>query len=239
MKIVVADTPKEVCTKLADSISAICNQLLQKQEFVTLCLSGGSTPKQLFHLLASEYQNKIDWKKMHIFWGDERCVAGTDERNNAKMARDALLNKLDVPLTQIHKIRTDIHPSQSAKEYQEVLKTYFDRKRKSFDLVLLGLGEDGHTLSIFPDSLPGIDQGNWVNVAYNKNDDLQRITLMPKLVNKSAYIIFLVTGTKKSRIVNEVITHSGGNKFPANLIRPANGELLWYLDLAAAGDLQK
>ena len=239
MTIVVADSSTEICRKLAEAIAGIAKELLKKQEFVTLCLSGGSTPKTLYEFLAKKFQDKIDWKQVHIFWGDERWVPASDDRNNAKMATESLLSKVAIPRAQIHRIRTDVSPSLSAKEYQEILKTYFEDQKKSFDIVLLGLGKDGHTLSIFPDSLKRIDEQKSVDVVYNTHDNLQRITLLPNIVNRAANIIFLVTGSAKSEIVDQVIRGDDSNVYPANLILPDHGNLMWYLDSQAAKHVQK
>ncbi len=129
----------------------LINTTLQNQEFFTLAFSGGETPKILYKKLASEaYKEKINWKRVHIFWGDERAVPFTDERNNAKMAFDILIDHIDIPEEQVHVMRTDIEPVFAAKEYEKIFHPYFKNTVKSFDFVLFGIGDDGHTLSIFP-----------------------------------------------------------------------------------------
>jgi 6-phosphogluconolactonase len=140
----------EFTTTVADWMVEHINKTLQKQDRFTLVLSGGSTPKKLHELLASDaYKNKIDWSKVHCFWGDDRFVPFNDERNNAKMAFDTLLNHVPVAKEHIHVIQTeDITPEDSAKAYEEILKGYFPQtkheKSPTFDLVLLGMGDDGH-----------------------------------------------------------------------------------------------
>ncbi len=141
MNIEIYNTDDQLGDGLATWLCNLIQSTLQNQEFFTLVLSGGDTPKLLFKKLASEkYIDKINWKRVHIFWGDERAVPFSDERNNAKMAFDYLINAIDIPAAQIHKIRVDIEPVFSAKEYEKILHTYFDNTKKSFDLVLLGVG---------------------------------------------------------------------------------------------------
>src|ERR1700690_4193828 len=185
MKFHISKNKEELSSELTLWICDLINSTLQNQEFFTLALSGGETPKNLFQKLASEdFRKKINWKKIQIFWGDERVVPFNDERNNAKMAYDILIDHIDIPASQVHIMRTDIEPVFATKEYEKILHDFFDNTNKSFDLVLLGMGDDGHTLSLFPNS--GIINGeneNWVNAVYNEAQQMYRITLMPKIVN--------------------------------------------------------
>lgn len=145
-------TDAEVLSEeVAQWIAETIRETLQTQGRFTIALSGGSTPQRLHKILAaSPLKEQIDWSKLHIFWGDERAVPFEDSRNNAKMAYDTLLNFVPVPASQIHVMRTDIGPEESAAEYEKILHAYFDNQSLSFDLVLLGMGDDGHTLSLFP-----------------------------------------------------------------------------------------
>ena len=130
-------------SELAAWICGVIQSTLQNQEFFTLALSGGETPQILYKKLATpEFKEKINWKRVHIFWGDERDVPFNDDRNNAKIARDLLIDHIDIPAVQVHVIRTDIEPVFAAKKYEEILHTYFDNTVKSFDLALLGIGND-------------------------------------------------------------------------------------------------
>src|SRR4029079_19339321 len=187
---------------------------LQLQDRFTLSLSGGSTPKRLHLLLASpQFKNRIDWQKLHIFWGDERYVPFNDDRNNAKMAFDTLLDHVPVPRSQIHIMRTDIDPGDSAKEYESILTEYFPGAASltlqaasdlthhpslithySFDLVLLGLGDNSHTLSLFPGEEVIHEEDLWVRSVFVKEINMQRITLTASVVNLSKRIAFLVSG---------------------------------------------
>lgn len=232
---------KEILSdKLAEWISEFIAETLKQQEFFTLVLSGGSTPKILYEKLASgEHLKKINWKRIHIFWGDERVVPFTDERNNAKMAFEVLLNHVDIPADQVHVMRTDIEPNFASIEYSKILHHYFDHTMQSFDLVLLGMGDDGHTLSLFPGSSIIEDHENWVNSVYNKTQEMYRITIMPVIVNKSSRVAFMVEGEKKAMALHEVLEGNfNPSQFPSQIIKPANGELYWFVDKAAAENLR-
>lgn len=229
----------EVCKALAEWIAALIDKTLQVKEIFTLVLSGGETPKKLYKILSSSpFNKKIKWHRVHIFWGDERVVPFDDESNNAKMAFDNLLDKINIPHEQVHKIWTDINPEESARQYEKTLHQYFDNKPTTFDLVLLGMGDDGHTLSLFPGNDVLQDENNWVK-AVRVKDKGERITLMPSVVNKSAAVAFLVTGKNKARVLAEIISQSGDKKYPAQLIHPLNAELLWFADEDAASYLNE
>jgi 6-phosphogluconolactonase len=228
----------EVIVELANWITAYITQTLQNQERFTIALSGGETPKALYKLLATDaYLNKIDWSKIHIFWGDERVVPFTDDSNNAKMTFDNLLYKVNAKPENIHTIKTDIEPDVAAIQYEEILHEYFNNTANSFDLVLLGMGKDGHTLSLFPSSYILHEPQHWVNAVYLEDQKMHRITLMPSLVNKAASVVFLVTGSEKSMTINAVL-HGPPKKYPAQLIQPGNGNLHWFLDEDAAREFK-
>jgi 6-phosphogluconolactonase len=230
---------EETTIALADWIAALIQKTLEVKDRFTIALSGGETPKKLYQKLASvPYREIINWNRLHIFWGDERIVDFEDERNNAKMAYDTLLSKVAIPREQIHKIWTNISPEESAKHYQNTLHNYFDNKQTTFDLVLLGLGDDGHTLSLFPVSENFSDDNSWVK-SINSKEKGDRITLMPSIVNQSSAIAFLVTGEKKAEILQHIIDELPQHSYPAQLIQPINGELHWFIDEAAAKFLKK
>ncbi len=213
---------------------------LKTKDRFTIALSGGSTPERLHKILAgSPYKEQIDWSKLHIFWGDERAVPFEDSRNNARMAYDTLLNFVPVPAAQIHVMRTDITPDQSAIEYEKILHRYFDNSAVSFDLVLLGMGDDGHTLSLFPGTPVIHEEKAWAASFFLKAQDMYRITLTKTIVNKAAKIAFLTTGTKKAHALKEVLKGSyNPDLYPSQVIKPASGGLHWFVDEAAAADLK-
>jgi 6-phosphogluconolactonase len=240
MKLCIYKSQEKLADELAQWISNTIQSTLQNQEYFTLALSGGETPQILYKKLATpEFKEKINWKRVHIFWGDERVVPFNDDRNNAKIAHDLLINHIDIPAAQVHIMRTGIEPVFAAKEYEKILKTYFGNTIKSFDLMLLGIGSDGHTLSIFPGSpLLEKEEQDWVSAVYNEEQQMYRITLTPVIVNHASQIAFMVEGSNKAKVLKEIIE---GNyiplTLPAQLIKPENGELYWFLDKEAAGKL--
>ncbi len=213
---------------------------LQKAGRFTIALSGGSTPKRLHQILAqSPYKEQIDWSKLHVFWGDERAVPFEDDRNNAKMAYDTLLNFVPVPAAQIHVMRTDISPEESASEYEKLLHQYFDKTPFSFDLVLLGMGDDGHTLSLFPGMPIVHEEKAWAKSFWLPAQDMSRITITKTITNKSAAVAFLTAGASKAHALGEVLEGVyNPDKYPSQEIKPT-GELHWFVDEAAAADLNK
>jgi 6-phosphogluconolactonase len=238
MEINISKNIDELSKTVADWMVNYIQQTLKQQDRFTIALSGGNTPKKLHLLLASEvYKNKIDWSRMHIFWGDERYVPYDDDRNNAKMAFDTLLNKIPVPVSQIHRIQTDISPAESATAYEKILHQYFT-KDKSFDLVLLGIGDNSHTLSLFPGYEIIHENEKWVAPVFLKELDMDRITLTAPVVNNAATIIFLVSGADKA----EAIHHITGKEYnpdlyPAQVINPVDGTLYLFIDEDAAKGL--
>lgn len=219
-------------------VSSIKNTL-KKQDRFTLVLSGGSTPKKLYQLLASgKFRNKIEWDKLHIFWGDERYVPFENENNNAKMAFEALLNHVPVSKEQIHIIRTDSKPDDSAAAYEKLLKSYFPDPNKTFDMVLLGLGNDAHTLSLFPSSPLIHEKKNWVKALHLKEQKMYRITLTAPVVNAAGVVLFLVSGADKSSALYHVMTEEyNPDLYPAQIIQPYNDNLYWFADKVACADL--
>jgi 6-phosphogluconolactonase len=220
---------------IADHISAT----LKTKARYTIALSGGSTPKRLHQILAqSPYREQIDWSKLHIFWGDERAVPFEDDRNNAKMAYDTLLNFVPVPASQIHVMRTDIGLVESAAEYEKILHQYFDKEATSLDLVLLGMGDDGHTLSLFPGQPVIHEEKLWATAFWLQAQDMYRITLTKTIVNRSACVAFLTAGTAKAHALKEVLKGAPNpDLYPSQVIKPV-GELHWFVDEAAAAGLK-
>lgn len=228
----VGEDAEDAALLCADWMANEIQRALFTQNRFSVVLAGGTTPKMLYELLASgSYNKKIDWTKLHIFFGDERYVPFSDDRNNAKMATETLLSKVPIPAEQIHMMRTDISPEESANEYENKLKVFFGNSKESFDLVLLGLGDDGHTLSIFPQSPLVHNTTQWVASTWLESQSMHRITLMPKVVNMAKRVAFMVTGRNKQFVLRKVRnTLPNPSAFPAQLIQPYNKQLFWFLD---------
>lgn len=224
----------------ADWLILYIKEVLSKQDRFTIALSGGSTPKKLYQLLASDkYKNQIHWERLHFFWGDERFVPFDDERNNAKMAYEELLDHVPVDKKNIHVMRTvGLEPEESAIEYEKILHQYFDGKAHSFDLVLLGLGNDTHTLSLFPGYDVVTENKKWVSAFYQKEQQMYRITLTAPVVNNAARVAFLISGGDKAAALYHVLSSEHEPYlYPAQIIQPFNSELYWFYDEAASVDL--
>jgi 6-phosphogluconolactonase len=239
MEIQIAKDLDELSFKVAGWICKYIEKALKKQDRFTIVLSGGNTPKKLYQLLASPaFINRIDWKKIHIFWGDERCVPFTDERNNAGMAFDSLLNHVPVKKENIHIIRTDINPEDAAAEYEKCLHDYFPDRNHTFDLVLLGMGDNAHTLSLFPGYIVVLEKEKWVVSFFLLEQKIQRITLTAPVINAAACIVFLISGADKAASLQQVLSHEyDPNLYPSQIIHPHSGKLYWWVDEAAAVNL--
>lgn len=239
MALHVYNTSDELSFAAAEWVVDQIKKTLQSQDRFTWLLSGGSTPKQLYHLLADEpFQSKVDWSKLHIFFGDERVVPFDDTRNNGKMAWESLLAHVPIPEKQIHFINTKGDVEQSTRQYEQLLRQYFAYTSQTFDLALLGMGDDAHTLSLFPGSPLIHEKDQWVVSLYLPSQEMYRISLMPAVVNRSDKTMFLVSGSSKSTALRNVMNESHQpEKYPAQLIKPANNELHWFVDEAAAKDL--
>jgi len=204
----------------------------------TLALSGGSTPQALYRLLAhKDKAARTPWPQVHVYWSDERCVPPGDSQSNYRMAQDALLSHVPVPRDQVHRMRGEDEPESAALDYAAELEKEFDEDPPRFSLILLGMGEDGHTASLFPHSPVMQDTERTVAAPYVEQLAAHRLTLTLKTLNAAEVIIFLVSGEVKAATLLKVLDESKaveGGSLPARLVRPAQGELLWLVDEAAA-----
>jgi 6-phosphogluconolactonase len=214
-------------------------KVLTQKDRYTFVLSGGSSPQGLYTLLAAEpWRSRIPWEKLYFFWGDERYVPFTDTRHNGRMAYDTLLCHVPIPADHIHYMNTSVPPDESARQYEELLHQYFNPGEITFDLVLLGMGDDGHTLSLFPGSPLVAESRSWVAAPYVEAQQMYRITLTAVVVNQAAQVAFLVTGEKKAETFQKVLHGDfSPEQFPAQVIRPVKGVLHWFVDEAAAASL--
>jgi 6-phosphogluconolactonase len=190
----------------AEWIVSYISEKLRKKSTFSLLLSGGNTPKNIYRVLAgNKFKHAVDWEKINIFFGDERAVPFNDDRNNGRMAYDLLLKSSGVPSSHIHFIDTNISSEESASQYENVLRNYFTEDGATFDLALLGIGTDGHTLSLFPGKKDVYKQHKWVITSDAPQEPVRRISLTAKVVNRSVCIAFLVSGNSKAEIIDKVI----------------------------------
>lgn len=213
---------------------------LAKNNF-NLVLSGGSTPKYIFNYLSANHKTTIEWNKIKFFFGDERCVPPDNNESNYKMAYESLLSKLSIPEENIFRIKGEYKPDDEAKHYSDLItsKVILKNGLPQFDLIMLGLGEDGHTASIFPDQMNLLNENKICSVATHPKTKQQRITLTGGTINNACNIVFIVTGKNKSKIVDDLLNHKQDSiNYPANFINPLNGKLFWLLDEEAASLLK-
>lgn len=204
----------------------------------SVVLSGGSTPLGVYRLLAgSPFRDRVPWGGVEVFWGDERCVPEEDPRSNAGNAGRVWLGKVPLAAERIHPIACAGSPVEAALDYERLLESHFENIAPRFDLVFLGLGEDGHTASLFPGDPLREDGGRLVREVRRQGGEPRRVTLLPGALSRAALVVFLVSGALKAEALKSVIEEGGDpERFPARLIRPDlhGGELLWMVDEAAA-----
>ncbi len=233
-------TPQALSEAAARHIIELAKYYIQKNGRFTVSLSGGSTPERLFKLLAqSPYIDQMPWQNTCFFWGDERCVPLDDERNNAYQAIKLLFSKVNIPANNIFRIPTHLPPQAAAAQYEQTIKDFFGNAKPRFDLTLLGMGDDGHTASLFPGTEVLHDTKHLVKEIYIDKVSMHRITMTAPFINQSHHIIFLVTGAGKAEILKTVLQDNHEPElYPAQLIQPVDGTLLWMVDEAAAALLQ-
>src|SRR5262245_10042141 len=202
-------------------------EAVQSSERFSVALSGGHTPKSLYSLLATDnYRKKIDWNKVHIFWGDERCVGPTDDQSNYRMARESLLEKVPIPQQNIHRVLAELPDHNTAAEnYEKQLRESFNMPKDwpRFDLILLGMGPDGHTASLFPETAALQDDTHLVTANYVEKFGTFRITFTYPLINNAAFVLFLITGEDKAQALKEVLEGKPQSElYPAQKIDPPN-----------------
>jgi 6-phosphogluconolactonase len=237
----VFDDATKVAEAAANRFIELGAQAIAEGGRFIVALSGGSTPKRVYELLASEeYRPRLDWSKVHIFFGDERAVPPDDTESNYRMANEALLSRVPLPAKNIHRINGVGDAVANARLYEDEIKTYFnDAPWPRFDLILLGMGDDGHTASLFPGTGVLDEREAWVAGLWVEKFGAYRITLTAPAINHAAHIIFLVTGENKAGRLAEVLRGAHHHELlPAQLIKPLNGTLEWFVDKAASTGLK-
>lgn len=220
----------------ANLILSIAEKSIKERGKFVLSISGGKTPKSLYNLLSSQiYINKFPWKDSYVFWSDERYLPKNDEHNNSHVANVILFNKIDIPLSHVFPVPVQLPPIEAAKKYEETIRDFFGNPLPHFDLILLGLGENGHTASLFPGTPVLHEKLRLVKEVFVDEQQMFRITMTALLINKARHIIFLVTGENKSEILENILKAPyQPEKYPAQLIKPDNGKVYWYVDNNAA-----
>lgn len=207
----------------------------------TVALAGGETPRRIYELLGKEpFRSRIPWKNAHIFWGDERYVPSNDIRSNQLMARQSLLDHVPIPDEQVYPIICESTPERSANDYEKVIRFTFQGQDPQFDIILLGLGTDGHTASLFPNTTVLDERDRLVGHVYLAEQNSYRVTLTAPIINQAATIVFLVNGGAKAQVLNEVLEGPRDfRRLPSQLIAAEKGELYWLLEREAGRLLSK
>lgn len=236
----ILENDERVARTAAEFFVDIAQSSISAQGRFSVVLAGGSTPRRTYELLATEeHRNRIAWPKVHIFFGDERCVSPRDASSNYRMADEAMISRLPIPSQNIHRMAGEGDAVANASLYESDLLTFFDEAPwPRFDLVLLGMGDDGHTASLFPGTSALSERKAWVLANWVEKLNAYRITLTPPAINHAANVLFLVTGAGKTKSLFHVLRGARDpQRLPAQLIQPVEGSLIWLVDEAAAGDL--
>ena len=226
----------------AAEFKSTAESALAEHGWFSVALSGGNTPRSVYALLAQEDKASLDWSRIHIFFGDERHVPPDHPDSNYRMANETLLSKVPIPQENIHRVRAESDPESAAKDYEEQLRAEFTLKpgdRPRFDLILLGLGDDGHTASLFPETAALNETARLVVPNWVEKLNTFRITLTLPVLNHAAEVLFIVSGAGKAEILKAVLGSPGSAQYPSQRVKPDHGRLLWLVDQDAARLLPK
>jgi 6-phosphogluconolactonase len=219
------------------NLLAVLEDAVAKRGRFVIALAGGHTPAMMYSLWAEEHSERTPWDRVHLFWGDERFVPQDDPLSNYRMTREKLISRVPIPAANVHPVRTNFpSPQKAAEAYEAELKKFFGAAPPEFDVQLLGLGVEGHTASLFPDSPALDDKQHWVVAVRAPAEPPDRLTLTLTVLNRGRNTFFLVSGANKGPIIAAIRDESGSqpSAYPAGRIRPS-GRVIWYLDQAAAG----
>ncbi len=231
----------ELIKQTADYFIKTLNSCLEKQTTCRIALSGGSTPEPLYRMLGnSPLADCLDWDRIHFFWSDERMVPPDHPESNYRLAYHTLLQPRNIKETNLHRLPGELEPDQAALISSRNLEKHFHPDQPQFDLILLGIGSDGHTASLFPDTeavIPPLPQ-SWITANYIPKFDSWRLTFTERLINLGQKILFLAAGKAKAQAAAEIIEgEENPALFPAQLVQPVNGSVTWFLDQEAASEL--
>jgi len=235
-------TPQELFAAAADEVLQAAKNAVAVRGRFTIALSGGSTPKSLYNLLATNAKNTLSWDRAFFFWGDERHVPPTDPESNFRMADEAMLSKIPVAAANIFRVHAENSDADAAAaDYDQTLRKFFELASgqvPSFDLILLGMGPDGHTASLFPGTAALQEKSKLVVANWVEKFKTHRITFTLPVLNTARSVVFLVSGTDKADALKNVLEgEASGEQYPSKLVRPTEGKLIWLIDRAAASGL--
>lgn len=237
-ELMVLDTPQAVAQAVADAFVNDAQAAIGERGRFFVALAGGTTPKAAYALLAQPpRRERVDWQRVNVFFGDERCVPPDSDQSNYKMANDALLHNVNIPESNVHRMRGEDAPEKAAADYADVLVREIGNPPR-FDLIMLGMGADGHTASLFPGTDPRQDENRLVRSIYVKKMSAHRITFTPRVINAARHVIVATEGASKAPALFAVLKGTYDPAVhPIQIIAPAEGRLTWYVDRAAAAQL--
>jgi 6-phosphogluconolactonase len=235
-------TPQELFSAAAEEVVGAATDAVAQRGRFTIALSGGSTPKGLFNLLATNALTVLPWERMFFFWGDERHVPPTDPDSNYRMAQETMLSKVPVPPGNVFRMAAENPDAEAvAEDYEKTLWKFFELEPGQipvFDLILLGMGPDGHTASLFPGTAGLQEKSRLVIANWVEKMKTSRLTFTLPVLNAARCVAFLVSGTDKAAVLRTVLEEDvPGEQYPAKLVRPTDGKLIWLVDRAAASEL--
>ncbi len=248
-EILVCPDPEAVASEGARTFVRLAREAIQERGRFAVALSGGSTPRRLFEILATpEFKAQLDWEHVHLFWGDERYVPSDDPKSNFRMTLETLLSQVAIPPANVHRIRTELSPAEAvATNYEaEIARSFASAgyespgKFPAFDLIFLGLGKNAHTASLFPFSKALQEDSHLVTADYVSEVGMWRITMTAALINAARNLVFLVCGKDKAQVVRDVLVGDyDPERRPAQLIQPTRGQVTWIIEVACASELPK
>ena len=242
MEIRTLTTPQELFAAAAEEVVRTANEAVAQRGRFTIALAGGSTPKSLYNLLATNARTTLPWDRMFFFWGDERHVPPTDPESNYRMVEEAMLSKVPVPPGNVFRVKTENpEAAAAAEDYEKAIRKFFALEPGQFprfDLILLGMGPDGHTASLFPGTTALQEKSRLVVANWVEKMKTHRISLTLPVLNAARCVTFLVSGTDKAPALKAVLEENvPAEQHPAKLVKPSDGKLIWLIDRAAASQL--
>ena len=240
-KLEIFTTPFLVAEAVAAELVGMILKAKSEDKKFRLVLSGGNTPYFLFSILTDQFYSTLNWSSVHIFWADERCVHPTHADSNYGMAFHNLIDKIEIPEQNIHRIKGEENPKVEAERYSGEISGFTETRNglPYFDLILLGLGEDGHTASIFPESISLFKSEKVCEPTRHPVTMQKRITLTGPVINNAGKVIFMATGKKKAKVISEILDKTKPEKpYPASLVNTSNGNTEWYIDSEAASFIE-
>lgn len=226
------ETPESLAKGFAQIFSDKISELLKDKSELSIALSGGKTPIEMYKILATDYKDKIDWNKLNFYWVDERCVEPGSPESNFGNAYNTLFRNINISPARLHRIKGEADPVKEAQRYSELVQHNVPAlgSLPSFDIILLGIGDDGHTASIFPDQINLFTSEKLYDTAIHPKTGNKRITMTGNLINNAKCIYFLVSGSEKAVVVNSILyNYKDAKDYPAYYIKPVSGEIYWMI----------